>query len=154
MSYCESNPAHPPPLRHFSEPTLSWLEAHLDKHMAFQPPRGASVDLTSAAAVRVCSSVITRHVTSRSTLLVSAIKAIYIRRFCRGISTTIPFEPSTPTFCSLDIQPFRQTPPSAHPVPKDPAVISAFPQNTLLHPMPHLKSPLNTSKNQYFRFYC
>ena len=86
--------------------------------------------MTLAAAVRIYSSIITKHVTTQSALPISAIKAIYILRFCWGFPTTVCFDLLMPTFCSLDIQLFRQislaniteTIPSSR-FPKHPAII-------------------------------
>lgn len=65
----------------------------------------------------------------------------------------------SPTFCSLDIQLFRQIPPSEHHSNHPFSSVSQVPCNHLCFPpaylsVPHQKSSLNTNKNQYFRFYC
>ena len=61
---------------------------------------------------------------------ISAIKAIYVLRFCWGLSTTICFNPSTPTFCSLDSQLFREIPLSEHqsnsPLSRFPSTLQSF----------------------------
>lgn len=112
------------------------------------------MDLTLAAAVRICSSIITKcsiNISHKS----NSHSVILL-----GRSTIICLEPSKPTFCSVDRQPFRQIPLSAHQSnhpslsgPQTPCNPVASPQTTPLS-VPHLRSPFHANRSQYFRSDC
>lgn len=147
----------PSPLYPFSVPTLSQMEADPDVQSILG--KLYLSDLGCSCKELLLSNYKAHD--NQSAWPISAIKAIYVLRFCWwGLSTTICFNPSTPTFCSLDIQLFREIPLREHQsnspfvsVPKYPATICAFLQNIPLSAL-HQKSSWKANKNQHFRFYC
>lgn len=102
-------PPYPTPPGHSSVQTHSWLEASPDVQMTFpHPGKKGFVDLTLVAAVRICSSIITKCSTN------SSHKSNSYSVILLKLSTTICLQPSKPTFCSIDMQLFRQIPLSTH----------------------------------------
>lgn len=116
--------------------------------------------LTLVAAVRIYSSIITKHTTnSMCSTNISHTSNLYFENLLGVFNNYLLRSTHPPTFCSLDIQLFRQIPPSEHHSNHPFGPVSQVPCNHLCFPpaylsVPHQKSSLNTNKNQYFRFYC
>lgn len=106
----------------FSGPILSQMEANPDVQMITKHP-GKALPIWSRLLYLFddlgcrCKHLLLanyKEYEDLSAWQIPATEAIYVLRFCWGLSTTLCFNPSTPTFCSLDIQLFRQIPLRKH----------------------------------------